>query len=114
MEQTEKQFIDLVIHVFTLDWAILALPIALGLSLVSNRLLPLLGLSLFAVVLHHVLALGIPLLDAGQIATLPNALTETAKNAEPLSLLAEFCGYAFLIVVFSFTRQDIGRPSVLN
>jgi hypothetical protein len=112
MEETEKQFIDLVSHVFTLDWIVLAMPIALALSMLANRVLVGLALALVAVLAHHAIMEAIPLMQAGQLSTLPAALVDAVKTAEPLSLLAEFCGYAFLIVVFSLTRQDMARPFV--
>lgn len=112
MEETEKQFIDLVGHVFTLDWFILALPISLGLSMLANRVLVGLVFAVVAVLAHHAIMEAIPLMQAGQLSSLPTAWAEAVKTAEPLSLLAEFCGYAFLIVVFSLTRQDMDRPFV--
>ena len=111
--EMEKQFIDLVVHVFTLDWAIWALPLSLLLSLVSNRVLPGLVLAAVAVVIHHVGLIAAPLLIAGgDMGTLPDQLVAAAQKLEPLSIAAEYVAYAFLIIVFSLTRQDISRPSV--
>jgi hypothetical protein len=113
--EMEKQFIDLVVHVFTLEWAIWALPLSLLLSLLSNRILPGFILAAVAVVLHHIGMQAVPLaLSGGDMSTLPTVLSDAAQKLEPLSILAEYVAYAFLIIVFSLTRQDIGRPSVTS
>lgn len=110
--EAEKQFIDLVVHVFTLQWAIWAIPLSLLLSLLTNRVVPGLILALLAVVLHHIGPLALPMLESGNLAGLPAAIEAMIPKLEPLSLLAEYLAYAFLIVVFSLTRQDMFRPGV--
>lgn len=108
----EKQFIDLVGHVFTVEWVIWALPISVLLSLLSNKVVPGLVLGLFAVIIHHVGLIALPmLLSGGDMAALPDQLTAAAGKLEPLSLAAEYVAYAFLIIIFSLTRQDMARPS---
>lgn len=109
----EKQFIDLVVHVFTLQWAIWALPLSLLLSLLSNRVLPGFLLAALAVVIHHVGLTALPLLaSGGDMGALPDQLSAAAQKLEPLSIAAEFVAYSFLIIVFSMTRKDMFRPSV--
>lgn len=111
----EKQFIDLVVHVFTLEWAIWALPLSLLLSLLSSRVLPGLILAAIAVVVHHVGLTAVPiLLSGGDMGTLPDQLSAAAQKIEPLSVAAEYVAYAFLIIVFGMTRKDMFRPSVLE
>lgn len=106
----EKQFIDLVNHVFTLDWALIALPLSLVLCLLTKRVLPGLIMAVVAVVLHHAIAIGL----AGDFGAVPAKLLPALQKAEPISLAAEYAAYAFLIVIFSLTRQDMFRPSVTN
>lgn len=113
--EMEKQFIDLVVHVFTLEWVIWALPLSLLLSLLTTRALPGFILALVAVIIHHVGLTALPiLLSGGDMGTLPDKLTLAAQKLEPLSIAAEYAAYAFLIVVFSLTRKDMFRPSVLE
>jgi hypothetical protein len=107
----EKQFIDLVRHVFTLDWAILGIPLALILSSVSNRILPGFILAAVAVVVHHV---GILMLTGTDLAHLAPQIQALIPKLEPVSLAAEYVAYSFLIIVFSQTRQDMFRPSVTD
>jgi hypothetical protein len=111
----EKQFIDLVVHVFTLEWAIWALPLSILLSLLTNRVLPGFILAAIAVVLHHVAIISAPVVaGGGDMGTLPTLLSAAAMKLEPLSIAAEYVAYAFLIIVFSLTRHDMMRPSVTN
>lgn len=111
----EKQFIDLVVHVFTLEWVIWALPLSVVLSLLTNRVLPGFILAAIAVALHHVAIIATPIAaSGGDMGTLPTLLSSAAMKLEPLSLAAEYVAYAFLIIVFSLTRQDMMRPSVTS
>lgn len=109
--EMEKQFIDLVSHVFTLDWAILAIPLSLVLCVFTNRIVPGFVWGAVAVVIHHV---GILVLTGATAETLPGQIQALIPNLEPVSLLAEYIAYSFLIIVFSLTRQDMMRPSVLE
>ena len=109
----EKQFVDLVAHVFTLDWAIWGIPLSLLLSFTTKRVLPGFVLAALAVVIHHVGHLALPLmLSGGDMGTLPGLMTASVQKLESLSVLAEYVAYSFLIIVFSLTRQDMFRPSV--
>jgi hypothetical protein len=113
--EMEKQFVELVRHVFTLDWALLALPISLVLSLLSNRAIVSLVLAVIAVAVHHVAVVALPILSAaGDTSTLPDQIMTAIQGSEPVSLAAEFVAYAFLIIVFSLTRRDMFRPSVTH
>jgi len=110
--EMEKAFVDLVAHVFTLQWAIVALPLSVALSFLTRRVVPGLVLAVVAVVVHHVGLIAFPVLSSGGDAGAIPALLEAAiPKLEPLSLAAEYVAYAFLIVVFSLTRQDMFRPS---
>lgn len=110
--EMEKQFIDLVVHVFTLEWAIWALPLSFLLSLLSNRILPGFVLALLAVAIHHVGLIALPvLMSGGDAGALPDQIMAAAQKLEPLSVAAEYAAYAFLIIVFSLTRQDMFRES---
>ena len=109
--EMEKQFIDLVVHVFTLDWAILAIPLALVLCVFTKRIVPGFVMAAVAVVIHHV---GILVLTGATMETLPGQIQALLPKLEPISLLAEYVAYSFLIIVFSLTRQDMMRPSVLE
>lgn len=109
----EKQFIDLVYHVFTLDWVIWGIPLSLLLSLTSKRALPGFALAAIAVVIHHVGHIALPLLlSGGDLSTLPSLMAAAVPNLEPVSIAAEFVAYSFLIIVFSLTREDMFRPGV--
>jgi hypothetical protein len=111
--EMEKQFIDLVVHVFTLEWAIWALPISLLMAFLTKRVLVGFILAAVAVAVHHVGMVAIPMLLSGaDMSTLPDKLNALIPKLEPLSLAAEYAAYAFLIVVFSLTRQDMFRPGI--
>ena len=107
----EKQFIDLVNHVFTLEWAVLAIPLAMVLSTFSNRILPGFILAAVAVVVHHV---GILLLSGTDAAHLAPAIQALIPKLQPISVAAEYVAYSFLIIVIGLTRQDMFRPSVTD
>jgi hypothetical protein len=109
----EKQFIDLVAHVFTLEWVIWAVPLSLLLSFLTKRVLPGFVLAAVAVVIHHVGLIALPVLTGGGDAGSIPALVQAAiPKLEPLSVAAEYAAYAFLIIVISLTRQDMFRPRV--
>ena len=105
----EKQFVDLVSHVFTLEWAILAIPLSLVLCVFTNRILPGFVLAAIALVAHHVAILA---LSGADTATLGAQIQATLPKLEPISIAAEYVAYSFLIIVFSLTRQDMMRPGV--
>jgi hypothetical protein len=107
----EKQFIALVYHVFTLDWAVLGIPLALALSTFTRRVLPGFILAAVAVVVHHVAIL---MLTGTDLAHLAPQIQAMIPKLEPISLAAEYVAYSFLIIVFSQTRQDMFRPSVTD
>lgn len=109
----EKQFVDLVSFIFTLEWAIWGIPLSLLLSMTTNRVLPGFILAILAVALHHAGRIALPVaLSGGDMGTLPALLTASVQSLEPLSLAAEYVAYAFLIIVFTLTRQDMFRPGV--
>ena len=106
----EKQFVDLVAHVFTLEWAIWAVPLSLVLSFLSKRVIPGFVLAGFAVVIHHVGFIALPVLaGGGDAGTIPALIQAAIPKLEPLSIAAEYVAYSFLIIVFSLTRQDMFR-----
>lgn len=109
----EKDFVDLVNHVFTLQWATWAIPVSLLLSLVVKRIIPALIISVLAVGIHHVGPVVLPALLGGEnMATVANDISALIPKLEPISILAEYISYAFLIIVFSLTWRDMFRPSV--
>lgn len=108
----EKAFIELVAHVFTLEWAIWALPLSLALSFVTNRVLGALALAILAVVIHQLGPIAAPvLLGGGDAGAIPAQIEAAIPKLEPLSIAAEFVAYWFLISVFSLTRQDMFRAT---
>jgi len=111
MEVFEKQFIDLVAHVFTLSWAIWAVPLSLLLSLLTKRVLGALALAILAVIIHHVGMIAGDAVMNGDIATVSAQVQAALPKLEPLSVAAEFVAYWFLISVFSLARQDMFRPA---
>jgi hypothetical protein len=109
----EKDFVELVKHVFTLQWASWALPVSILASLVVRRFIPVLLISLLAVVIHHTGPLILPALLGGEsMATMMDDLNKMIPTLEPISLVAEYIAYVFLIFVFSLTRRDMFRPGV--
>jgi hypothetical protein len=113
--EMEKQFVDFVRHLFTLEWALWALPISLVLSFLSNRVVVSLVLAVVAVAVHHVGLVALPaLLSGGDMSALPDQIQTVAKGLEPISVGAEFVAYAFLIIIFSLTRRDMFRPGVTH
>ena len=108
--EMEKQFIDFVGHVFTLDWVLWAIPLSLLFSMLVNRVLPGFVMAAIAVAVHHV---GHLAAAKGAFPAMDQIIT-MAQKLEPLSLGAEYVAYSFLIIVFSLTRQDMLRPSVLE
>jgi hypothetical protein len=109
----EKEFIELVKHVFTLHWASWALPVSILASFVVRRFIPVLLISLVAVVIHHTGPLILPALLGGEsMATMMDDLNKMIPALEPISLVAEYIAYVFLIFVFSLTRRDMFRPGV--
>ena len=107
----EKQFVDLVSHVFTFEWAVLAIPLSLVLCVFTRRILPGFILAAIALALHHVAILALSGADTG---TLPAQIQAMLPKLEPVSLAAEYVAYSFLIIVFSLTRQDMMRPGVVE
>ncbi len=113
LEKMEKDFIDLVDHVFTLQWATWAIPVSLLLSLFVKRIVPGLMIAVLAVVLHHIGPVALPALLGGEgIAVIAKDIGTLIPKLEPISVLAEYIAYAYMIVVFSLTRHDMFRPGV--
>lgn len=111
----EKQFIDLVGHVFTLQWASWAIPVSLLFAFMVRRLVPALLISMLAVVIHHAGPVVLPALLGGEgIGTIVKDVSALVPKLEPISIAAEYLAYVYLIVVFSLTRRDMFRPSVLE
>jgi len=109
----EKEFIDLVNHVFTLQWASWAVPVSILAAFVVKRFIPVLLISVVAVAIHHAGPVMLPALLGGEsMSTIVNDLTVMIPKLEPVSLLAEYIAYVFLIFVLSLTRRDMFRPGV--
>jgi type IV pilus assembly protein PilP len=85
----EKEFIDLVNHVFTLQWASWALPVSILAAFVVKRFIPALLISVLAVVVHHAGPVILPALLGGEsMSTIINDLNVMIPKLEPSSLLA--------------------------
>lgn len=109
----EKEFIDLVNHVFTLQWASWALPVSILLAFVVKRLIPAMAISVLAVVIHHAGPVILPdLLGGESLATIVKDLNAMIPKLEPVSIIAEYIAYVYMIFVFSLTRRDMFRPGV--
>jgi hypothetical protein len=109
----EKQFIDLVGHVFTLEWAIWAIPVSFILAFCVRRIIPIILISVLAVAIQHVGPIALPALLGGEsIATVSKDVMAMLPKLEPLSIAAEYLAYVYLITVISLTRRDMFRPSV--
>ena len=109
----EKEFIDLVNHVFTLQWASWALPVSILAAMVVKRFIPVLLISVLAVVVHHAGPVVLPDLLGGESGTTSvNDLKAMIPKLEPVSILAEYIAYVYMIFVFSLTRRDMFRPGV--
>lgn len=111
----EKQFIDLVGHVFTLQWASWALPVSLLFAFMVRRLIPAFLVSVLAVVIHHVGPVVLPALLGGEsMSVIMKDVQALIPKLEPVSIAAEYLAYVYLIVVFSLTRRDMFRPSAIE
>ena len=109
----EKEFIDLVNHVFTLQWASWALPVSILAAMVVKRFIPALLISVLAVAIQHAGPVILPALLGGEsMSTIVNDLNVMIPKLEPISLLAEYIAYVYMIFVFSLTRRDMFRPGV--
>ena len=109
----EKQFIDLVGHVFTVEWAIWALPVSFILAFSVRRAIPILLVSVLAVAIQHIGPVALPSLLGGEsMATISKDVTAIIPKLELVSLAAEYIAYVYLIAVISLTRRDMFRPSV--
>lgn len=109
----EKEFVDLVAHVFTLQWAIWAVPVSFVLAFTVRRIIPILLISVLAVFIHHVGPAAFPALLGGEsIATVSKDVMALVPKLEPVSIVAEYLAYVYMITVISLTRRDMFRPSV--
>jgi len=114
-ENMEKQFIELVQHVFTLQWAAWAFPVSLLMSMLVNRVPGAIAISFLAVVVHHIGPVAVPALLGGEsFSVIANDIEALIPKLEPVSIVAEYLSYAYLIIVFSLSRQDMFRPGVTD
>jgi hypothetical protein len=95
---------------FTLQWALLALPVAFVLSLLVNRVMAAGVIAFFAMAIQHVGPVLYPLFtqSAGSDAMM-TAATDTIGKINPMAAGMEWLAFAFFIAVFSLTRQDMFR-----
>jgi len=106
----EKQFIDLVGHVFTIQWAIWALPVSFILAFSVRRAIPILLVSVLAVAIQHIGPAALPSLLGGEsIATISKDVMALVPKLEPVTIAAEYLAYVYLIAVISLTRRDMFR-----
>ncbi len=95
---------------FTLQWALLAIPVALVLSLFAARIVAAPVFAFFAIAIEHI---G-PVIWPMAMKAAPNDLMMTAASAtlqkiDPVVALMEFIVFTFFIAVFSLTRRDMFR-----
>lgn len=95
---------------FTLQWAILAIPVALVLSFLVNRVVAAAVLGLIAVAVQHAGPVLYPLFmqNAAQDSMM-TAATDALSKINPLSAGMEWIAFTFFISVFALTRQDMFR-----
>src|SRR5438105_1230357 len=95
---------------FTLQWLALALPIALGVSFLVNRVLAAAIFSIFGVAILHLGPILLPLFQqSASQQTMMTAMTDVAQKLNPAGVLMELIAFTFFISVFSLTRQDMFR-----
>jgi len=95
---------------FTLQWALLAIPVALVLSLFAARIVAAPVFAFFAIAIQHLGPVIWPMVVQGT----PNAAMMTAASAtlqkiDPVVAAMEFVAFTFFIAVFSLTRRDMFR-----
>ena len=97
-------------NTFTLEWALLAMPVALVLSFLVNRVAVAGILAFFAIAFQHIAPAVWPLIQQNASSdAIMAAATAAIEKGNPLSLLMEIIAFAFFIAVFSLTRQDMFR-----
>jgi hypothetical protein len=95
---------------FTLQWALLAIPVALVASFLVNRVVAAAVVALFAITIQHIGPVVWPLImQSAPSDAMMTAATEAIQKANPLSLVMELVAFTFFIAVFSLTRQDMFR-----
>ena len=95
---------------FTLQWLLFALPIALVLSLLVNKVMAAAVLSIFAVAIQNFGPLVWPMfMQSAPQQTMIAAVTAAAEKLDPVAIVMELIAFTFFISVFSLTRQDMFR-----
>ena len=106
MDIVAKTFYD----TFSWQWLLLALPIALIVSLLVNRVIAAGIIALVAVAAQHLWPVVWPLLQqSAKSDAMMTAATETLQKINPLAAGMEWIAFTFFIAVFSLTRQDMFR-----
>ena len=105
---------DIITHTiqqtFTLQWAFLAIPVAVVLSLFSGRMSAAPVFAIFAVALQHLAPVIWPLFMQGaKNDAMMAAAGATIPKIDPLVAGLEFVVFTFLIAVLSLTRRDMFR-----
>jgi hypothetical protein len=95
---------------FTLQWALLAIPIAFVFSLLANRIMAAAVFAVFALATQHLGPVLLPMFTANAPRdAMMTAVTQTIQKMDPVATLMELIAFTFFISVFSFTRQDMFR-----
>lgn len=95
---------------FTLQWAILAIPVALILSFLVNRIAAAAVLGLIAVAVQHTGPVLYPLfMQSAAQDSMMTAATDVLAKINPLAAGMEWLAFTFFISVFALTRQDMFR-----
>lgn len=106
MDIVAKTFYD----TFSWQWVLLALPIALVVSLLVNRIIAAGVIAFVAVAIQHLWPVVWPLFQQNAARdAMMTAASDTLQKINPLAAGMEWLAFTFLIAVFSLTRQDMFR-----
>ena len=95
---------------FTLQWLLFALPLALLMSLLVNKVMAAAVLSIFAVAIQNFGPLLWPMvMQSAPQQTMMTAVTAAAQKLDPVAIVMELVAFTFFISVFALTRQDMFR-----
>jgi hypothetical protein len=105
---------DMIAHTFqttfTLQWLLFAVPLALLMSLLVNKVTAAAVLSIFAVAIQNFGPLLWPMvMQSAPQQTMMTAVTAAAQKLDPVAIVMELIVFTFFISVFALTRQDMFR-----
>jgi len=95
---------------FTLQWALLGLPIAFVLSLLAARMAAMPVFALVAMAAQHIGPVVWPMaMQSAPSGAMMTAASAAVQKIDPLVAGMEFIAFTFFIAVFSLTRRDMFR-----